>query len=122
MEDLLKNHDLKVTKNRVDILNIINKLSVKSTIKNIISKTNMDVSTVYRTLNTLEENNIIEKSIINDEVVYMIKEEHKHYFKCIKCNKITEIEHCPIDLSDSLEGYKVLSHSLMVDGICNKCK
>ena len=122
MEELLKNHDLKVTKNRVDILNIINKLSVNSTIKNIISKTNMDVSTVYRTLNTLEENNIIEKSIINDEVVYMIKEEHKHYFKCIKCNKITEIEHCPIDLSDSLEGYKVLSHSLMVDGICNKCK
>ena len=122
MEELLKNHDLKVTKNRVDILNIINKLNVNSTIKNIISKTNMDVSTVYRTLNTLEENNIIEKSIINDEIVYMIKEEHKHYFKCIKCNKITEIEHCPIDLSDSLEGYKVLSHSLMINGICNKCK
>jgi Fur family ferric uptake transcriptional regulator len=122
MEELLKKHGLKVTTHRIEILNIINELNLKSTIKNIIDKTNMDVSTVYRTLNTLEENNIIDKSIINDEVVYTIKEEHKHYIKCVKCNKVTEIEDCPFDIEDDIEGYKIISHSLMIDGICNKCQ
>ena len=122
MEELLKNHNLKVTSNRVEILNIINELNLKSTIKNIINKTNMDTSTVYRTLNTLEENNILDKNIINDEIVYTIKEEHKHYIKCIKCNKVTEIDTCPFDVSSELNGFKVISHSLMIDGICNNCQ
>ena len=122
MEELLKEHNLKVTNHRLEILEIVNKLNIKSTIKNIINNTDMDMSTVYRTLNTLEENNILEKNIINDEVVYTIKEEHKHYIKCIKCNKVTEIDECPFDLKDNIDGYKILSHSLMIDGICNKCQ
>ena len=122
MEELLRDHNLKVTNHRLEILEIVNKLNIKSTIKNIISNTDMDMSTVYRTLNTLEENNILEKSIINDEVVYTIKEEHKHYIKCIKCNKVTEIDTCPFDMKDNIDGYKVISHSLMIDGICNKCQ
>ena len=122
MEELLRNNNLKVTKQRVDILNTINELKLESTIKNIINKLDMDQSTVYRTLKTLEENNIVEKNIINDEVIYMIKEKHQHYFKCVKCHKITEIDHCPMDLSNELEGYKILSHQLILDGICNNCQ
>ena len=122
MDELLREHNLKVTSQRIDVLKVINKLSTKASIKNIIEEVDMDSSTVYRTINTLESNSIIDKSIINDEVVYMIKEAHKHYFKCIKCNNVTEIDHCPIDLNNELEGFKVLSHSLMIDGICNKCQ
>ena len=122
MNELLKEHNLKVTNQRVDVLNAINELKLDASIKNIIDKVKMDQSTVYRIIKTLESNNIIEKNILNEEVVYLIKEEHKHYFKCVKCNHITEIEHCPIDLSKDLNGYKVLSHSLMIDGICVDCQ
>jgi len=122
MIEILKNNNLKITKHRLEILELINKLNIKSTIKNIIDNTNMDTSTIYRTLKTLEENNIIEKNIINDEIVYMIKEEHKHYIKCIKCNTVTEIDECPFDINDSINGYKVISHSLMIDGICKNCQ
>lgn len=121
MNELLNKNGLKVTKQRLLVLDTINKLKLNSTVKNIISKLDIDQSTVYRTLKTLEENNIIEKSVINDEIVYMIKEEHKHYFKCIKCNHIIELDHCPIDLSDELDGCKIINHSLILDGICNKC-
>ena len=122
MEELLKNHGLKVTTHRLEILNVLNELLLNATVKNIIDKTNMDVSTVYRTLKTLEDNNIIDKTIVNDEVVYTIKEEHRHYIKCIKCNKVTEIDECPFDVSNNIEGYKIVSHSLMIDGICDNCQ
>ncbi|MCR5223729.1 MAG: transcriptional repressor [Bacilli bacterium] len=122
MEELLRNHGLKVTTHRLEILNVLNELLLNATVKNIIDKTNMDVSTVYRTLKTLEDNNIIDKTIVNDEVVYTIKEEHRHYIKCIKCNKVTEIDECPFDVSNNIEGYKIVSHSLMIDGICDNCQ
>lgn len=122
MDELLRNHNLKVTKQRIDVLNAINELKLDASIKNIISKLSIDQSTVYRTLNTLESNHIIDKSVMDNEVIYLIKEEHQHYFKCVKCNSITEIEHCPMDLSQELDGFKILSHSLIVDGICNKCQ
>ena len=122
MEELLKNHGLKVTTHRLEILNVLNELLLNATVKNIIDKTDMDVSTVYRTLKTLEDNNIIDKTIVNDEVVYTIKEEHRHYIKCIKCNKVTEIDECPFDVSNNIEGYKIVSHSLMIDGICDNCQ
>ena len=122
MEELLKNHGLKVTTHRLEILNVLNELLLNATVKNIIGKTDMDVSTVYRTLKTLEDNNIIDKTIINDAVVYTIKEEHRHYIKCIKCNKVTEIDECPFDVSNNIEGYKIVSHSLMIDGICDNCQ
>lgn len=121
MDELLKKYNLKITQQRLDILRVINKLKTDSTIKNIINKTKMDQSTVYRTLKTFEDNNLIDKSIINEEVVYMIKEEHKHYFKCLKCNQVIEIKDCPIDIHGELDGCKIISHSLILDGICNDC-
>ena len=121
MNELLINNGLKVTNQRLLVLNAINELKCDSTIKNIIDKVDIDQSTVYRTLKLLEEKNIVEKSVINDEVVFMIKEEHKHYFKCIRCNQITELPHCPIDMSDELEGYKIMNHSLVIGGLCDKC-
>ena len=121
MYELLKEHNLKVTNNRIEILNIINDLKVDASIKNIIQNTNMDVSTVYRILNTLEKNNIIDKIVNEDDIVYLIKEEHKHYFKCVKCHQMIEIDTCPFE-HYKMNGFKILSHSLILDGICDKCQ
>lgn len=124
IEKILKNNNLKVTNQRIKILNIINELGCNSTLKNIIDNSNdVDTSTIYRTIKTLEDRNIIEEiSGINDDVIYVISDSNKHYIKCIKCNSIKEIDICPIELDDYIDGYKIISHSLVIDGICKRCQ
>ena len=54
LKQLLKNNNLKVTKQRLELLNIINELNDESTIKNIIDKCpDIDKSTIYRIIELL---------------------------------------------------------------------
>ena len=123
--DILKNNNLKVTKQRIEILDMINILGLNSSIKNISSKiTDMDKSTIYRILNILYENGILEKIIGKDnQIIYVISDEHKHYMKCLKCGSIQEIDKCPFDDNNSnINGFKVIRHSLIIEGICKNCQ
>lgn len=120
MKELLKQHNLKITNNRLEILDIIKELDLDATIKNILIKTKIDKSTVYRTIETLLKNNVIETSINHkNELYYQIKE-HKHYIKCIKCHNKQEIDICPVETIEK-NGFKIISHKIEIDGICNKC-
>ena len=100
------------------------KKALANEIASIINNLNdVDISTIYRTIKTLEDRNIIEEiSGINDDVIYVISDSNKHYIKCIKCNSIKEIDICPIELDDYIDGYKIISHSLVIDGICKRCQ
>ena len=120
IEKILKKNNLKTTKQRIEILEIIKKLDLEATNKNILSNTTIDKSTVYRTLETLKNNNIIETSINHkNELYYQIKE-HKHYIKCIKCHDKQEIDICPVEQVEK-HGFKVIAHKIEIDGICDKC-
>ena len=122
MKEILKKNRLKVTPNRLEILELINKLDMDATIKNILSNTTIDKSTVYRIVEAFLEKNVIETSInYKNELYYMIKEEHKHYIKCIKCHKKQEINICPIEEIEE-KGFKVINHKIEIDGICNNCQ
>ena len=88
--------------------------------KNILTKTKIDKSTVYRIVEILLNNNILETSINHkNELYYQIKE-HKHYIKCIKCHDKQEIDICPVETIEK-NGFKIISHKIEIDGICNKC-
>lgn len=118
---ILKDRGLKVTKQRKEILEIIIKLDVDATNKNILSKITIDKSTMYRILQLLIDKNIIEKNLgYNDEIYYSICEEHKHYIKCIKCHKKEEIDVCPVNQAEK-KGYQIINHKIEIDGICNEC-
>lgn len=118
---ILKNHNLKVTKQRREILEIISKLDVDATNKNILSKITIDKSTMYRILQLLIDKNIIEKNLgYNDEIYYSICVEHKHYIKCIRCHKKEEIDICPVRQAEK-KGYQIVNHKIEIDGICNDC-
>lgn len=122
IEELLKNKNLKQTKQRIEILKIIEQLDINATKKEILGQTNIDKSTVYRTLETLLENNIIETSINHkNELYYEIRQEHKHYIRCIKCHKKEEINICPVKTVEK-KGFKIVSHKIEIDGICNTCQ
>ena len=119
MKELLKGHNLKITNNRLEILDIIKELDLDATIKNILTKTKIDKSTVYRIVEILLKNDIIETSINHkNELYYQIKE-HKHYIKCIKCHNKQEIM-CPVEEVEK-NGFKIISHKIEIDGICKKC-
>lgn len=129
MNILLKEHGLKETKQRKKIIEVIDKLQDNSTITNIINncKNDMNVSTIYRVIDSLLENNIIETNLnYNNELYYSKKEEHGHYFTCIKCHKREKINDCPLEKTDKYleenKGYTILNHIVQIEGICKKCK
>ena len=122
VEDLLKNNNLKVTKQRVCVLKSIIKLEDNASIHNIVSSVDIDKSTVYRIINTLITNNVIEKDINYDNLdYYKLKSNHKHYIKCVKCKKIRKLDSCPFDNID-VDDFEVINHSLKIEGICKDCK
>lgn len=127
IENILKDNHVKVTKQRVKILETINELGDSSTTKNVISRcSDIDISTIYRILDFLCKNDILEKEInVDDEICYFIKEKHSHYFTCIKCHKREKIKVCPMEqVENSLkkDGYTIVNHKLDISGICKECK
>lgn len=129
IESLFKEKNLKLTNQRKTIIKVINELSNNANVKNIVNKcsNDMDISTIYRILDLLLEKNILEKRInYDDSIYYGVKEEHGHYFTCIKCNKKEKLINCPLEeIENKYEiemGYKILSHTVLMTGICKKCK
>ena len=120
---LLKEKKLKVTQQRLDILKTIVNLDTNATIKNICEELpNIDKSTVYRTLEKLEQYEAISKSTNMDhEVFYEIKKEHKPYLYCVECKARFETEHWFFHKHE-LDGFIVLDHTFVIHGICKECQ
>lgn len=99
-EQILKHHDLKNTGCRKFIINEL--LNIDSALSENEIKQAMpdlfDRVTFYRSLKTLEENNIIHRVVLQDSTVkYALNKEvlpkgdHAH-FHCIRCDSVTCIE------------------------------
>lgn len=129
MNEILKNNNLKSTRQRLLILNVIKQLDIDATLKNIVEQTkkDLDKSTVYRIIDLFIEKGIIIKFVnYNEEVYYSLKESHNHYFVCVKCHKKELIKSCPIKeiecLYEDEKGYKILNHTVLINGICKNCQ
>lgn len=90
--------------------------------------THVDLSTVYRTLDTLEVSGVVRRILIeNDSSAYFefTGSGHRHYLICLKCRKIRSIEHCPLvsyEISLSKEtDFRIEGHSLNIYGYCPEC-
>ncbi len=86
-------------------------------------------STIYRTIDSLIKQNLIDKYYLSDnELFYQIKDnstEHKHYVICNSCKKIFHLPNCPIhSIQDSLSeyGFDVTDHYIQISGICKECR
>lgn len=130
--DFLKSKDIKVTKGRIEILYILknaeNSLSAEkiyqiSREKNI----NINLSTVYRTLELFEEKQITEKIALTDGVfAYKLKRKtHRHHLTCDVCHKEIDIP-CPMsqveEMVKSETGFTLTEHDLIMKGVCKECK
>lgn len=128
----LREQGFRITKTRKGILKIL--LSCKNPvnamcIKNLLTKQKIDANktTVYRELNFLLKNKVIDDIKLGGKVtMYEICSRHHHHVKCTACNKIFEIE-----LDEDIQrherkilketGVKVLNHMFEFFGTCKSC-
>ncbi|EOC99946.1 Fur family transcriptional regulator [Caldisalinibacter kiritimatiensis] len=89
------------------------------------------LATVYRTLQLLEELNIVYKLNFNDgcsryELNTCSGDHHHHHLICLNCGKVIEVE---VDLLENLEEeiekegeFKVVDHNVKFFGYCKDCQ
>lgn len=133
MANVLEKHNLKRTKNREVILDIIKEANLPISAEEIykiatLKNLEINLSTVYRTLKTLENKGVLLKQLRPDGVSYFQenKHDHKHLFICSRCEKSILLDACPLEeLVHSLEkseGFEITAHNIELYGLCKKCK
>lgn len=131
-QEFLKSKNIKVTKGRIEILDILknaeNSFSAEKIYQIFREKNiNINLSTVYRTLELFEEKQIAEKITLTDGVfAYKLKKKtHRHHLRCDVCHKEIEIP-CPMsqieELVQSETGFTLTEHDLFMKGVCRDCK
>jgi Fe2+ or Zn2+ uptake regulation protein len=85
-------------------------------------------STIYRNIDQLLGQNLIEKHNFNhNEIFYLYKGnkgEHSHFIICDDCKKIYNLPTCPIrEIEDFIEteGFIIMDHQIQIIGICKSC-
>ena len=85
----------------------------------------LGIATVYRTLKSLkEEGSIREVDLPGQSSRWELSnKDHHHHFLCRTCDKLFEIEGCPVDLGNLLPpGYAMEEHSILLEGKCRDCQ
>ncbi|MBC2721964.1 Fur family transcriptional regulator [Desulfosporosinus sp.] len=132
--ELLKREGIKNTKHRTAILEILEESDSPKTAEQLFislkDKTaSIDMSTVYRTLDTFTSKNLVIKSnrVDDGKALYELNHhEHKHHLLCVGCHKLISIEDCPIgELQQMLKrkiDFDITGHKLEIYGYCHDCK
>lgn len=132
---LLKEAGLKVTPERVSVLQVLEKakspLSVKE-IKLKLGRSNadkkVDQATIYRTLDALLKNNVVRPvNFQHDHNHYeLVDESHHHHLICEGCGKVVDVSKCDTTKLEqevkTAGGFaKINHHALEFFGLCKPC-
>ena len=128
----LKKKGLKLTPQRSLIIDAIHRVEAHLTAEEIISHVQAKMpevhkSTIYRTLELLEETGCVFKSELGDHFIYHHAEEgHHHHLICSKCGKVVECDEgifAPVEKSLAEKyGFHADFKHLMMSGLCKECK
>ena len=139
VKDLLREKGLKVTSQRLMVLNILSAhgdehLTVED-IYDLAKEESQEIglATIYRTVQVLLELHVIEKVTFDDGFArYELNGEetgsgHRHHHAiCTQCGKVYSLE---TDLLDTLEkqvfeslGFEVTDHEVKLYGLCSACR
>lgn len=127
--ELLKNNNLKITHQRLEILKYLDcHRTTHPTADKIYSelkKKNPAISktTIYNALDALQRHNLVQNlTISGSEQKYDYKDEMHHHFLCKKCGEIHDIKIICPNLNKIIEqGNKVEEVHGYFKGICKKC-
>ncbi len=84
------------------------------------------LSTVYRTLRSLEEAGEIRAVAIPGQPArYELSEaasHHHHHFHCRTCDRVYDLHGCPGGLKQLLpKGFTLEDHTIVLSGLCDRC-
>ena len=127
----LKGSGLKLTPQRRLIIEAIHDADAHLTAEEIITYVQakmpkVNKSTVYRTLQLLEETGCVYKSELSEQFIYHHAEEgHHHHLVCNRCSKTID---CDEDLLAPLEkmiaekyGFQISFKHVVMNGLCAEC-
>ena len=125
MDTILTSNNLKNTKHRNDILNVISNSVLPLSAEEIYRvNNNINLSTIYRTLNILTNKEVLIKENNNGVYYYQLNNHHhKHILVCSECSEKILIEDCPVNTNKIAKstGYKITGHNVELTSICPKC-
>jgi len=127
--DILREHNLKVTPQRLAIVNELyskRHINIESLYELMMKKfDSISLATIYKNINLMLESTLVQEvKIPNTKSVYeLTKESHSH----LVCTKCLNVEDIIIDLKTiennvmDTNKFKINSTSLTLSGICKKC-
>lgn len=125
---------LKKTKHRQLLLQILqDKDNLQSAedlyLEALKSDSSISLSTVYRTLETFAEHDLVEAVQLEQEnkLLYeLAHHSHMHHLVCTECHKVIHIEECPVkslqETIGSQYNFTIQHHNLEFYGVCKECQ
>ncbi|MCS6988094.1 MAG: transcriptional repressor [Chloroherpetonaceae bacterium] len=126
---LLRQRDLKATRARVRMLELLDNAAKPMTAQEIhakIADRKTDLATVYRSLNKFADAGLIARVQLGDAFVrFELVKRHHHHIVCNSCGKIFPIDLCNLaELSDEIArktGFRNIEHQVVFRGECQDC-
>jgi len=133
--DLLREHGMRITKNRIRILEALLQADKPLSLDEIQSRAGLkgsvpDYATVFRVMTLLESLQIAQKVHLNRSCSYyelLDPRQHYDHIICTECGNVTVmVDSCPVEkVERQIEqqyGYSEIRHSLEFFGKCWRCK
>mgnify|MGYP000689594751 CR=1 FL=1 len=128
-QEILRHAGLKVTKNRLAVLDLLVRSKKPLSVEDIFKKLkNADQVTIYRILNQFVLNDIIYQTDFRSGKAYFeFQDHHHHHIVCKSCGDLEEVEVCLPEKfiekvqKSSSKFKKVSDHALEFFGTCGKC-
>jgi Fe2+ or Zn2+ uptake regulation protein len=125
---LLKNHAIKVTAQRLEVLRYLDRHRTHPTVERIYTilkakHPSLSKTTVYNTLETLKKNHLVTVlSISGSESRYDLSRNLHHHFLCTRCGRIIDIDiACPNMDKTTQGGHRIDEVHGYFKGICSTC-
>ena len=119
---------IKLTKKREKVYSCLqntNKPLTAEMIYEYLKDEDINLSTIYRAIEFLENNDLLLKFHFDNKSYYIVNDEtHSHYFICTNCLMTKKIDCRMENVLEKLkenDGFKVTNHEMTVYGLCNRC-
>jgi len=128
--DTLREKGLNVTYQRILIYKYLIKTKTHPTAEEIYKEvkseySSISMATVYKTLETLAEHNLINKvNALHDMARFDGETTPHHHLICLNCKKIEDIYNDALNNlpTPSNKNFKIFSYQVQFEGICKNCE